>query len=281
MESFNRTPNKNESRGDDIKLRAELNEALEEELAKSPDKMDTKKIDSIISLLSHLQEDGVTVQEMPKDVYARKYLRGVIRYRDKRTRSVRAAIFFIGIILSISICNWISVKATDKNLFHFVREKAYLFYYETVGNSREESDSRETTTQLRDVTEEIYESWEELMEEKSIQILVPAYIPEDLDAMPIHVQGATQKDMGISRQYTDGEFYVRFFIRAIGDYGKMLYSEDEYTKLLGQNIINGYEVFLYKIDEKLQAVFQDNQFIYFIDSNMNETEVMKIVEEMG
>lgn len=280
MESFNRTPNKNESRGDDIKLRAELNEALEEELAKSPDKMDTKKIDSIISLLSHLQEDVVTVQEMPKDVYARKYLRGVIRYRDKRTRSVRAAIFFIGIILSISICNWISVKATDKNLFHFVREKAYLFYYETVGNSREESDSRETTTQLRDVTEEIYESWEELMEEKSIQILVPAYIPEDLDAMPIHVQGATQKDMGISRQYTDGEFYVRFFIRAIGDYGKMLYSEDEYTKLLGQNIINGYEVFLYKIDEKLQAVFQDSQFIYFIDSNMNETEVMKIVEEM-
>lgn len=45
MESFNRTPNKNESRGDDIKLRAELNEALEEELAKSPDKMDTTHIE--------------------------------------------------------------------------------------------------------------------------------------------------------------------------------------------------------------------------------------------
>lgn len=137
MESFNRTPNKNESRGDDIKLRAELNEALERELEKSPDKMDTNKIDSMISLLSRLQEDSAVVQEMPKDVYARKYLSGVIRYRDKRTRSMRAAIFFIGIILSISICNWITVKATDKNLFHFVKEKAYLFYYETVGNRRE------------------------------------------------------------------------------------------------------------------------------------------------
>ena len=137
MESFNRTPNKNESRGDDIKLRAELKEALERELEKSPDKMDTNKIDSMISLLSRLQEDSAVVQEMPKDVYARKYLSGVIRYRDKRTRSMRATIFFIGIILSISICNWITVKATDKNLFHFVKEKAYLFYYETVGNRRE------------------------------------------------------------------------------------------------------------------------------------------------
>lgn len=281
MESLNKTPNKNESRGDDIKLRKELNEALEQELEKSPDRMDTKKIDLMIGLLSQLKDDGATMQEVPKDAYARKYLKGVIQYRNERMRSTRAAIFLIGILLCVSICNWISVKATDKNLFHYVREKAYLFYYETVGNSREESDSRETTTQLREVSEDIYESWEELMEKKSIQILVPAYIPEDLEAMPLHVQGVSQKDMGISRQYTDGKFYVRFFIRAVGEYGKILYSEDEDTRLLGEKIINGYEVFLYEIDEKLQAVFQDDQFIYFIDSNMNETEVMKIVEEMG
>lgn len=68
--------------------------------------------------------------------------------------------------------------------------------------------------------------------------------------------------------------------KAVGEYGKILYSEDEDTRLLGEKIINGYEVFLYEIDEKLQAVFQDDQFIYFIDCNMNETEVIKIVEEM-
>ncbi|MDE7183458.1 MAG: DUF4367 domain-containing protein [Lachnospiraceae bacterium] len=280
MESVNRTPNENESRGDDIKLRAELNEALEQELEQSPDKMDTKKIDSIISLLNHLQEEGAVVQEVPKDVYARKYLRGVIKYREKRMRSARAAMFFIGIILCVSICNWISVKATDKNLFHFVRERAYLFYYETVGNSREESDSRETTNQLRDVSEDIYESWEELMGEKSIQILVPAYIPEDLEALPIHAQGVTQKDMGISRQYTDGEFYVIFLIRAMSGYGKMLYSEDLNTAVPEKKIVNEIEVFLYELDDKLQAVFQNEQFMYCIESNMNETEVIKIIEEM-
>ena len=84
----------------------------------------------------------------------------------------------------------------------------------------------------------------------------------------------------ISIHKSQGSEFDTVILPIVKGYGKMLYSEDEYTKLLGQSIINGYEVFLYQIDEKLQAVFQDNQFIYFIDSNMNETEVIKIVEEM-
>ena len=280
MESLNRTPNKYQSKGDDINLRAKLNELLEKELEQSPDKIDTKKIDAVVELLNHLETDETKVQEIPKEEFADRYLKGIFRYKKKRTRYSKAAIFFIGLILCVSVCNLISVRATSKSLFHFVKEKAYLIYFETVGTSSEESDSREMTTQIRDVPEIIYESWEEMMEDRPIQILIPSYIPDGLEAMSVHVQGITEKDIGISRQYTDGEHYVIFLIRAMSGYGKMLYSEDKNAKLLEEKIVNGFEVFLYELNDKLQAVFEEDQFMYCIESNMDEAELIKIIEEM-
>ena len=280
MESLNRNPNKYKSKGDGINLRAELNGLLEEELKQSPEKIDTKKIDAIIELLSHLEGDRMTVQEIPKEEFANKYLKGNFKYKKKRTRYSKAAIFFTGLILCGSICNLISVRAANKSLFHFVKEKAYLFYFETVGTSTKGSDSREMTTQIRDVPEIIYESWEEMMEDRPIQILIPSYIPDGLEAMSVHVQGITEKDIGISRQYTDGEHYVIFLIRAMSGYGKMLYSEDKNAKLLEEKIVNGFEVFLYELNDKLQAVFEEDQFMYCIESNMDEAELIKIIEEM-
>ena len=69
MESLNRNPNKYKSKGDGINLRAELNGLLEEELKQSPEKIDTKKIDAIIELLSHLEGDRMTVQEKEDTIF--------------------------------------------------------------------------------------------------------------------------------------------------------------------------------------------------------------------
>ena len=44
--------------------------------------------------------------------------------------------------------------------------------------------------------------------------------------------------------------------------------------------MNGFEVFLYELNDKLQAVFEEDQFMYCIESNMDEAELIKIIEEM-
>mgnify|MGYP001029941091 CR=1 FL=1 len=280
MEPVNGTPNENEYKGDDIKLRVELNAALESELSKSPDEMNTEKIDSIIELLNRLDEDSSTEQEMTKDQFAEKYLKGVIKYRERGAGYFKVAIIFVGLILCVSVCNFISVRATSKSLFFLAKEKAYLFYYETFGNENGEAKSQDMIGQVQNVSECIYESWEELTQDETINILVPVYIPNGFEAMSIHMQKATEDDIGISRQYINGESHIRFLARTVGEYGKVLHSEDKYAELSGEREINGKTVFLYQTEDAMQAMFQDGQYVYILEANISEEEIIKMIEEM-
>lgn len=280
MEPINGTPNENECKGDDTKLRAELNAALEAELLKSPDEMDTAKIDSMIELLNHLNGDSFTDQEMTKDQFAKRYLKRVIGYRKKETGYLKAAAIFVGLILCISVCNFISVRATNKSLFFLAKEKAYLFYYETFGSGNGEAKSQDMIGQVQNVQECIYESWEELAQEEAINILIPTYIPNGFEPMPIHVQKMTEDNIGISRQYIKEEFHIRFLARTVGEYGKVLHSEDQYAELSKEREINGKTVSLYRTEDEMQAMFQDGQYVYILEADILEEEIIKIIEEM-
>lgn len=280
MEPINGTPNENECKGDDTKLRAELNAALEAELLKSPDEMDTAKIDSMIELLNNLNGDSFTDQEMTKDQFAKRYLKRVIGYRKKETGYLKAAAIFVGLILCISVCNSISVRATNKSLFFLAKEKAYLFYYETFGSGNGETKSQDMIGQVQNVQECIYESWEELAQEEAINILIPTYIPNGFEPMPIHVQKMTEDNIGISRQYIKEEFHIRFLARTVGEYGKVLHSEDQYAELSKEREINGKTVSLYRTEDEMQAMFQDGQYVYILEADISEEEIIKIIEEM-
>lgn len=280
MEPINGTPNKNEYKGDDRRLEAELNAALERELLKSPDEMDTEKIDSMIELLSRLNEDSATAQEMTKEQFAEKYLKGVTVHRKKATGYFKAAVIFVGLILCVSVGNIISVRATNESLFFLAKEKAYLFYYETFGNGSGELKSEDMIGQVQNVPECIYESWEELAQDEAINFLVPAYIPNGFDAMPIHMQKMTEDNIGISRQYINGETHIRFLARTVGEYGKVLHSENQYAELLEERDINGKTVSLYQTEDEMQAVFQDEQYVYVLEADISEEEIIKMIEEM-
>lgn len=280
MEPVNGTPNIKEYKGDDTKLRVELNASLESELEKSPDKMDTEKIDSMIELLNRLNEGSFADRGMTKEQFAEKYLKGTIRQRKKGTIYYKAAIFFVGMILCVSVGNFISVRATSKSLFFLVKEKAYLFYYETFGNDDGETISQDMIDPVQNVSECIYESWEELAQDEDINILVPVYIPDGFEAMSIHMQKATAGDIGISRQYINGQLYIRFLARTISEYGKVLHSEDQYAKPLGEREINSSTVSLYQTEDEIQTIFQDGQYVYIFETNISEEEITKIIEEM-
>lgn len=279
MESAGQTPNKIEHKGDDIELKTRLRALLERELEKSPDKLDIEKIDSVTRLLKNLSEDKPAETELSKEEFANKYLKEIIKISKKDKRHFRAAIIFITVIVCSGIGNIISVKATNKDLFSFVKEKAYLFYYETLGNNKE-LDSQDITDYVQDVHESIYESWDELKENSDIDVLMPCYVPDGFEAMPIHLQRASVEDIGISLQYVKDELYVKLLIRTVSENGKMMYSVDKYAELTDKKIINGNEVFLFQTEDKLQLLFQAGQYIYIMDTNIYESEAVKIIEEM-
>lgn len=279
MESMNSAPSEMNHKGDDMKLKEKLQTELERELEKSPDEMDTGKIDSILGLLNHLGECVPTEMQMSKEQFAEKYLKGVIKEK-KNQIELRAAVIFLGIILCMSVCNVISVRATSKSLFHFVKEKAYLFCYETLGSRGREMDSTDIADNVQNLPEKIYESWEEMEDDNDMDFLIPMYIPDGFEALQIHMQRSEADDIGISRQYVKGEMHIRFLIRTVNEYGKMLYSEDVFAKQLEEEVINERNVSMYQTDGGLQAFFQDGKYIYVIDTNMDSGVLLKIIEEM-
>lgn len=277
MESMNGAPSEINHKGDGMKLKEELKTEFEKELEKSPDEMDTRKMDSILELLNHLEECAPAETQMSREQFAKKYLKGVIK---KKQIESKAAVIFLGIILCISICNIISVRATSKSLFLLVKEKAYLFCYETFGSRDREMDSIDIADNVQDISEKRYESWEEMEDDNGIDFLIPVYIPDGFEALQIHMQRVDADDIGVSRQYVNGELYIRFLIRTVNEYGKMLYSEDVYAKQLKEEVINERNVSIYQTDGGLQTFFQDGKYIYVIDTNMDSAELLKIIEEM-
>ncbi len=84
MEPMNSAPSEMNRKGDDMKLKEELQTELERELVKSPDEMDTGKIDSILGLLNHLGECVPAETQMSKEQFAEKYLKGVIKKKKNQ-----------------------------------------------------------------------------------------------------------------------------------------------------------------------------------------------------
>ncbi len=84
MESMNSAPREMNHKGDDMKLKEELQTELERELEKSPDEMDTGKIDFILGLLNHLGECVPAETQMSKEQFAEKYLKGVIKKKKNQ-----------------------------------------------------------------------------------------------------------------------------------------------------------------------------------------------------
>ena len=94
------------------------------------------------------------------------------------------------------------------------------------------------------------------------------------------MQKTTVDNIGISRQYINGEFHIRFLARTVGEYGKVLHSEDQYAELSEEKEINGKTVSLYQTEDEMQAMFQDGQYVYILEADISEEEITKIIEEM-
>lgn len=291
MEANENTPKFLNKAGEDEKLVQELNAVLDKEMDKSPDLIDVEKVDSIIQLLDRLDTKTDKDAGLSKELFAQKYLKNCgnifttapVAKKYANYKNLKVAAGFMLILALVSISNFITVKATSKDIFSFVKEKAYILYFDVLGQGIKEEAAKDNSQYIQRefITEEqVVESWEEAESIVQTNFKTPQYIPDGLESESIHVQFVDKNDMGISRQYFNKQNSIRFLIRSADGAGKWTVATDEMDDLIIQKEINGSMVSIYKTDDTIQAVYQDTEFIYIIETNMTQETLEKIVEEM-
>lgn len=290
MESKSKTPKYIHKVGEDEKLSEELRNALDRELEKLPDEIDTKKVDAIVALLDKIDGSVDSQEFMDKDEFAQKYLGQYISMQPKEDKKklvsyawMRVAAVFIWVIIGIGACNIYSVRATSKNLFTHIKENAYILYFDVLGNSTREPENYAKPSEdqnIENFSGEIFDSWEELIETEHLKFKIPYYIPEGLEAKTIHFQRINQDDVGVSRQYSNTEYNIRILIRTMSENGKWSSAVDELENFIDEKEINGFRVSFYQVEDAVQAMFQDGLYIYIIETNMEREIIDKIILEM-
>lgn len=291
MEKNDKAPKRQDKEGDNRELIDKLNIVLDIEMEKSPDEIDIKKVNSVIQLLNILENYSDDVGDISKEEFAEKFL---VNYniplkmdkdtkKTKSNRNLKIAITFCTLILIVGISNYVTVRAINKNIFTFAKENAYIFYYDVFGKSvREKTEVNNNDIIQEEIENEemLVDLWEEAEKIVGLDFEIPQFIPEKLEAQKIHVQIIDENDFGISRQYNNEKDNVRFLLRTIGGRGKWISAIDEMKGLIIQKQVNNHIVSFYEINDAFQAVYQDENFIYIVETSMSQETLEKIVEEM-
>lgn len=288
MESNSNTPNQMKKEDDNGRLKAELEKMLEEELEKSPNNINTKKIDSITILLDQL--DGIEEDDsFDKNEFAQKYLHEYIKapQNDKiysfSSRRMRVASAILVFIVIFALGNYVSVKATNQGILTNVKEKIDVFYFDVIKKDTAESIEYNSFSDIQErsgLLSERYDSWEEVREEIQFDFKIPNYIPKGFIENEIYYQKVGEIDFEISRSYYSGDEYILFYISSFSDTGRISTVVDEVESVLFEKTIGDFYVTSYQIQNDIQAFFQDNKFIYLVETNLNENELEKIIMEI-
>ena len=264
-----------------------LEQLLEKELEKSPNEINTERIDSIVALLR--QFDGKKEgEDIEKEIFAKKYLQKYIEKSKKERKygifiSVKAACILLAVIMTLGFGNYLSVKATSRGILSNIKRKADIFYFEVIKKDDTEILPYENLSENQDYEElgkRQFSSWEELKEQLQLEVKIPYYIPEEIKAEKINYLNVGGNDFQLSRSYRGDDKYILLSISSFSDEGKFSILADEIENMLFEKTIGDFYVIAYKNQEDILAFFQDEQMMYSIETNLEEKELEQIILEM-
>lgn len=283
MESNTKAPKYINRAGDDRDLEEELNRAIDRELEKPPEEIDHARIDSMIRLLEQINGQEKSTNTMDREEFAVKYLKGFVKpSKSPSVNRMKAAVVLAAVLL-LGACNYISVRATSKDIFTNLKEKVYIVYFDVLKSKDEDRAGYDRTKdfqEILDMEERLCESWEEAREAAGRKFKIPQYIPEGMKLQKIHVQQSGESDLGISAQYLDGTCNLRIFIRSLNGDGKWLSATDGLEYPPEEKEINELQVSFFHSDDAVHAMFQDGDYMYMIETNMEQEVLEKVIAEM-
>ena len=289
MELKNNTPNyKIDKEEKNEKLKYELEELLEKELEKTSDDIDVEKIDSIVSLLSQLQGKNET-EQMDKDTFAKKYLKGYISEPKSQNKygvfiSIKAASIILVFIMVFGFGNYFSVKATNRGILSNIKNKVDVFYFEVIKKDHIDSIPIESFSEEEnhgELEQRYFSSWEEVKQQLKLEFKIPNYIPQNLRSDKIIYQTLNHSNFEIlSTYHNNNNMYIKLYIRAFSDSGMFSTFIEEIEGTIFEKTIGDFYVITYKIQDNIQAIFQDEQFMYSIETNLGMEELEQFILEM-
>lgn len=260
----------------------ELNKELEAELEKEPAQMDTEKIREINKIIARLEGQTKLPERLEKSKFFKEFDRKygyspekeekyIITFSRRKLQFVKKAVAACAVLCILFLAgNAISVSAVDKSLFEIFQETAHSLKYMVY-------ESQESDTQIEEFTGEpvAFSSWKEAKEQVSCSLLDFEYMPENftLEQGEIYDFGSLCR---ISAYFTDGELYVNVSAQygdAAGT-GTIGTDGDTEKKKIGER-----EVY-FTDGENKSVIFEEQEVMYSIDSNLDSEELIKIVENM-
>ena len=125
-----------------------------------------------------------------------------------------------------------------------------------------------------------FSSWEEVKQQLKLEFKIPCYIPSGFEEEKICYQKLDENDFEISRSYFNDSDYIRLQINMFTDEGTFSTFVEDIDGILFEKLIGDSYVTAYKIQDNIHAFFQDTQFVYFIETNLEEQELIEFILEM-
>ncbi len=269
------------------KLIQELHEAMDAELEKGAEEMDTYKIRHIVQLLKDLEQWEPFPEDMEKEKFFeefdKKYGMDLSKARadadgSKKVKSSvwkwKTASVAAGLVLAVGIGNAATGLAIDKSLWQLVRENRHIAYFYVIGEDNESNKEEE----LVETQYEKYDDWESLKGVMQESILIPEYVPEGLKLERIE-RMAMESYTSVMADYQGENAYLNFSCKCYkerGAYGKNAVGKE----IVGEHISIGGKNVQMRKEEEINISFIDNGIFYLIDTDLEIEEVEKFIESL-
>ena len=268
------------------KLIQELHEAMDAELEKGAEEMDTYKIRHIVQLLKDLEQWEPFPEDMEKEKFfeeldkkygmdfskARRDADGTKKIKHCVLKWKTAAVA-AGLVLALGIGNAATGLAIDKSLWQLVRENRHIAYFLVAGK-----DDESNKEEFAEAQYEEYDDWEALKEVMQESILIPEYVPEGLELKSIEKM-AVESYVSVMADYQGENAYLNFSCtcyKKVGAYGNNSVGKETVGEYVS---IGGKDVQMRK-EEEINISFTDNGIFYLIDTDLEIEEVEKFIESL-
>lgn len=267
------------------KLIQELHEAMDAELEKGAEEMDTYKIRHIVQLLKDLEQWEPFPEDMEKEKFFEEFDKkyGMDLSKARRasdgTKKVKHGVWkwktasvAAGLVLAVGIGNAATGLAIDKSLWQLVRENSHMAYFHVTGKN----DGIEKEDEPLETQYEQYDTWELLKESIEKSVLSPEYIPEGLTLERLEKM-TLEGYMAVVANYRGDNSYLNFsckYYKEAGTYGNSTVGKESG----GEHIIMGDREIQIRENREINLSFTENDIFYSIDTDMEIEEVEKFIE---
>ncbi len=232
---------------------------------------EVQAISKLLNVIDPIKEGKLSDPEGSYDKFKERYqIKSNTKLKYKKILMGAAALFSVIIILNIG-----SYASSNKSFFQIMIDKINGVQLETTGESRELA--------FKNATESVYEAWKDIDVTYKESILIPSFIPADMELYKITTQETENVNMLIAEYINDDAgmhlyMEINLFDTAVNVKMNAPFG-NEWTFLEEEQMEIG-NIQYYQCEDEYKAFFVNGNCYYGISCNSSLQDLKKVVESM-